>query len=175
MQPAGPERSPGAPAAATVIVRTAGAADLEFIRVLCRQLFLEFGSYDRYVEDWFGEKIVSTGIAEADSARAGFFMLAIHPPAVETDPAVGELLAIAVLPELQSKGIGLALLDRALALARESPREVHEVRLSVAEGNARAQRMFARRGFRVGSAAGIYPAGQRALFMTKVLKKEGRE
>jgi ribosomal protein S18 acetylase RimI-like enzyme len=41
--------------------------------------------------------------------------------------------------------------------------------LSVAEGNSRAQRLFARRGFRRTGGEGIYPAGQRALHMVKVL------
>jgi ribosomal protein S18 acetylase RimI-like enzyme len=140
---------------------------------LCRRVFLEFGSYDEYMADWFREEIVSSVIAESDSAPAGFFMLAIHPesPAQE---AVAELLSIAVVPELRSQGIGAALLDRAILLARESSLGLREIRLSVAEGNARAQRMFARRGFRIGHVIGIYPAGQRALFMTKALKKEGQ-
>jgi hypothetical protein len=33
--------------------------------------------------------------------------------------------------------------------------------------------MFARRGFRIGQVVGVYPAGQRALFMSKTLKREG--
>jgi ribosomal protein S18 acetylase RimI-like enzyme len=90
------------------------------------------------------------------------------PQRTETsEPSVGELLSIAVVPELRSLGIGSALLDRAIATAFEAGPKVREIRLSVAEGNARAQRMFARRGFRIGPAVGIYPAGQRALFMSK--------
>jgi ribosomal protein S18 acetylase RimI-like enzyme len=100
-------------------------------------------------------------------------MLAIHPESPEQD-AVAELLSIAVLPELRSRGIGAALLDRAIEAARESSLELREIRLSVAEGNARAQRMFARRAFRIGQVIGRYPAGQRALFMVKELKKEAK-
>jgi ribosomal protein S18 acetylase RimI-like enzyme len=123
--------------------------------------------------DWFREEIVSSFVADLDSAPAGFFMLAIHPES-PAQVAVAELLSIAVVPELRSQGIGAALLDRAILLARESPLGLREIRLSVAEGNARAQRMFARRGFRIGHVIGVYPAGQRALFMTKALKKEGQ-
>jgi ribosomal protein S18 acetylase RimI-like enzyme len=169
LQPASPEHLQST----KLTLRPAGDSDLDFMLDLCRKVFLEFGSYDRYMAEWFREEIVSSYIAEADAAPAGFFMLAIHPgsPAQE---AVAELLSIAVVPELRSRGIGAALLDRAIALARESSLELHEVRLSVAEGNARAQRMFARRGFRIGHVIGVYPAGQRALFMTKALKKEGK-
>ena len=152
-------------------LRPALDSDLDFILDLCRKVFLEFGSYDRYMAEWFREEIVSSHIAELDSAPAGFFMLAIHP-ASPTGEAVAELLSIAVVPELRSRGIGAALLDRSILLARESSLDLREIRLSVAEGNARAQRMFARRGFRIGHVIGVYPAGQRALFMTKALKKE---
>jgi ribosomal protein S18 acetylase RimI-like enzyme len=140
---------------------------------LCRRVFLEFGSYDRYMAEWFREEIVSSCVAEVDSAPAGFFMLAIHPES-PTQETAAELLSIAVVPELRSRGIGAALLDRAIVLARESSLDPAEIRLSVAEGNARAQRMFARRGFRIGHVIGVYPAGQRALYMTKALKKEGK-
>jgi len=167
LQPASPERSH----AAVPTLRPARESDLDFMLDLCRKVFLEFGSYDRYMADWFREEIVSSCIAEADSAPAGFFMLAIHP-ASPSQEAVAELLSIAVVPDVRSRGIGSALLDRSIALARESSLDLREIRLSVAEGNARAQRMFARRGFRIGQVIGVYPAGQRALFMTKALNKE---
>jgi ribosomal protein S18 acetylase RimI-like enzyme len=169
LQPASPERRKKV----SLSLRPGRDSDLDFMLGLCRRVFLEFGSYDRYMADWFCEEIVSSFVADLDSAPAGFFMLAIHPesPAQE---AVAELLSIAVVPELRSQGIGAALLDRAILLARESPLGLREIRLSVAEGNARAQRMFARRGFRIGHVIGVYPAGQRAFFMTKALKKEGQ-
>jgi len=167
--PASSERSQ----AQDVTLRPARDSDLDFMLDLCRRVFLEFGSYDRYMADWFREDIVSSYLAEVDSAPAGFFMLAIHPKS-PTQEAVAELLSIAVVPELRSRGIGAALLDRSIALARESSLDLGEIRLSVAEGNARAQRMFARRGFRIGHVIGLYPAGQRALYMTKALRKEGR-
>ncbi len=170
MHPARPERS----LATSLSLRPARDTALDFILDLCRKVFLEFGSYDRYVADWFPEEIVTTCVAEVDEAPAGFFMLAIHPPggAPPFSESVAELLSIAVVPELCSRGIGAALLDRAILFARESSLGPTDIRLSVAEGNARAQRMFARRGFRIGHLVGVYPAGQRALFMSKALKKE---
>ena len=167
LQSASPERS----RARDITLRPARESDLDFMLDLCRRAFLEFGSYDRYMADWFREDIVSSYVAEVDSALAGFFMLAIHPTS-PTQEAVAELLSIAVVPELRSRGVGAALLDRSIALACESSLDLGEIRLSVAEGNARAQRMFARRGFRIGHVIGVYPAGQRALYMTKALKRD---
>ncbi|HJS72992.1 MAG TPA: GNAT family N-acetyltransferase [Vicinamibacteria bacterium] len=170
MQPASPDgevrREPAAPT-----LRPARESDLDFILRLCRKVFLEYGSYDRYVAEWFREEIVATCIAELESGFAGFFMLAMHPES--PDGPVAELLSIAVEPELRSRGVGGALLERSIRLALDSSLRPREMRLSVAEGNARAQRMFARRGFRIGKAVGVYPAGQRALFMSKTLRKEG--
>jgi ribosomal protein S18 acetylase RimI-like enzyme len=154
------------------ILRAAVESDIDFILRLCRKVFLEFGSYDRYVADWFRETVVSTRIADVESAPAGFYMLAIHP--ATPDGPVAELLSIAVTPEHRSRGVGGALLDESIRMALDSSLRPSEIRLSVAEGTARAQRMFARRGFRIGQVVGVYPAGQRALFMSKVLKREDR-
>ena len=168
---ASPERSQTP--VADLALRPARPSDLDFIIDLCRKVFLEFGSYDHYIQEWFGEEIVSTFVASVEGAPAGFFMLAIHPASPKQE-AVAELISIAVVTEARSRGIGAALLDRAIALARESNLDLREIRLSVAEGNARAQRMFARRAFRIGHVIGLYPAGQRALFMTKALKREAK-
>jgi ribosomal protein S18 acetylase RimI-like enzyme len=145
-----------------VALREATPSDLEFIRGLCRRLFLAYGSYHRYVEEWFHHENVSTLVAEIEGVPAGVAMVALGPGACD-------LVAIGVTPELQSRGAGKALLEGVVALARESSLGVKEIHLQVAEGNARAQRMFAKHGFRVRSETGIYPAGQRALFMVKAL------
>jgi ribosomal protein S18 acetylase RimI-like enzyme len=67
--------------------------------------------------------------------------------------------------------VGTVLLDKAIEEAPLllSPLPIVEMHLSVAEGNSRAQRLFARRGFRRTGEVGIYPAGQRALHMVKIL------
>jgi ribosomal protein S18 acetylase RimI-like enzyme len=145
-----------------VALRDATGSDLDFIRALCQRLFLAYGSYHRYVEEWFQHGTVSTIVAEIEGRAAGFAMLALRPGAAD-------LIAVAVAPELQSRGAGKALLERVLELARGSELGVREVNLQVAEGNARAQRMFAKRGFRIRAETGVYPAGQRALFMVKAL------
>lgn len=150
----------------TIVLRRADGSDLNFVRSLCRLLFLAYGSYHEYVEGWFGDDAIFTWIAEVDGAKAGFVMFTVPPKA-----SVADLVAIAVSPGARSRGVGKALLSKCLDVLRESPR-VEEVRLQVAEGNSRAQRMFAGSGFRFRPETGVYPAGQRALFMVKALTRE---
>lgn len=151
-------------------IRRARPPDLDLVRSLSAKLFLVYGSYDQYVADWFSSNEVATYVAERDGLPVGFCMIRIHPAGQEASPATAELLAIAVAPEHQSRGVGGALLERCFAFARESEPPAAEIRLSVAEGNSRAQRMFARNGFRIARSTGVYPAGQRALFMVKTLR-----
>ena len=154
-----------------IAIRRAGAPDLDFIKTLCREVFLVYGSYDRYVDEWFHADVVETVVADIEGAPVGFAMLALYPPAESSERAVAELLAIAVSREYRSRGVANALLERCFSLARESSLAVSEIRLSVAEGNARAQRMFARKGFRILPQKGIYPAGQRAILMSMKLQE----
>jgi ribosomal protein S18 acetylase RimI-like enzyme len=115
------------------------------------------------MEEWFQHETVTTLVAEIEGRPAGFVMIALRSGAAD-------LIALAVSPELQSRGAGKALLGRAIGLARESDLGIREMHLQVAEGNARAQRLFAKHGFRVRAETGVYPAGQRALFMVKALR-----
>jgi ribosomal protein S18 acetylase RimI-like enzyme len=172
LRPASP--SPTRPAEPSASIRPAEIADLVFVQSLCRRVFLAYGSYDEYVAEWFATGGVSTYVAERDGVVEGFCMVRIHP-AAQTSPVVAELLAIAVVPEHQSRGFGKALLEKCFAVAAASVPPAREVRLSVAEGNARAQRMFARHGFHARPPGGVYPAGQRALFMVKTLESTRQE
>ena len=157
---------------AEILVREAHRDDGPFILALARGAFLAYGSYDRYLEDWFGNETVRTDVAEIDGRPAGFFMLTTYADPDRPADSVADLVAIAVAPELQSRGVGKRLLARALELARASEPAAREVWLVVAEGNARAQRFFGRSGFRLGAGVGVYPAGQRAIRMVKLLGEE---
>ena len=66
----------------------------------------------------------------------------------------GEVLNLAVAPELRRRGIGGALLDAGLAAFRR--RRVDEVFLEVRESNVSAQALYLGHGFR--------PVGQRAAY-----------
>ena len=156
----------------SVFVRPARDADADFIATVASSFFLVYGSYDRYLEEWFRTETVTTFVAEVRNRPAGFFMLAVYPQPGDPSASHVELLAIAVVRELQSQGIGSALLEEAIERSKllASPTPIREVQLSVAETNARAQRLFAKRGFRFLGGEGIYPAGQRAIRMRLVLE-----
>lgn len=145
--------------------------DANFVLSLARSSFLAYGSYDRYLRDWFHDPAVSTWIADLDGRPAGFVMLTSYRDADHPKKPIADLVAIAVDAPLQSRGVGGRLLDRAIELAQEADPPAREIWLVVADGNSRAQRFFSRRGFRLRNGVGVYPAGQRALRMVKFLEE----
>ena len=158
-----------------VVLRKSGAffeGDTAFVLSVAHKAFLAYGSYDNYLQDWFDNDAVSTYIAEIDGNRAGFFMLTTYQPGEGSGGLVADLVAIAVEPEYQSRGVGKRLLAHALSLAANADPPAREVWLVVAEGNSRAQRFFTAQGFRLRDGVGVYPAGQRALRMAKSLEVE---
>ncbi len=156
---------------APVVIRPAHSGDRPFVRELAGGVFSIYGSYDRYLTEWFDTEGVYTLIGEVDGKPVGLAMLMAYPNRTKITEALVDLLAIAVQPEFQSRGVGTALLERALEEAPnlDSVLPIREIHLSVADGNARGQRLFARQGFRFSRDEGIYPAGQRALHMVKPL------
>jgi ribosomal protein S18 acetylase RimI-like enzyme len=89
---------------------------------------------------------------------------------------VADLLALAVLPAYQHRGIGSKLLDHVIDVAERVAPASHitQLRLTVAENNTGAQRLYARTGFRVVEGAATYDRGQRALRMVRPLKSTSR-
>lgn len=80
----------------------------------------------------------------------GYFLLM---PSVDD----AHLLNITVHRDLQSKGIGLLLLDKAKAITLE--RKLHALLLEVRPSNLRAEKIYERYGFtRIGVRKGYYPA-----------------
>jgi ribosomal protein S18 acetylase RimI-like enzyme len=165
-----PEQSVNA--GSDVVVRVARPEDREFVHELAVEVFTVYGSYGRYLTQWFDSEEIGTWIAEKDKAAVGLIMIGVKPHPKLLQKAVADLLAIAVKPTHQAKGIGKVLLHHALEIAPRlpSPFPVVEMHLSVAESNSRAQRLFSRQGFRMISGEGVYPAGQRAFHMAKKLQ-----
>ncbi len=88
---------------------------------------------------------------------------------------VADLLALAVLPQYQKKGIGTKLLEHVIEVAERVAPSSHitQLRLTVAEHNTGAQRLYARAGFHVVDGAAHYDRGQRALRMVRQLGATG--
>lgn len=150
-----------------MLVRNATPNDLEFVGELSGDVFTLYGDYRTLLPKWFRTAGVMTYLSESEGERTGFVMLAFFP---EGKALVGDVLAIAVDPAHQGKGIGRMLLQHAVTVceqvAEQSP--VRAMRLSVADTNARAQRLFTSFGFRkLEGDFGKYDGGQEALHMER--------
>jgi ribosomal protein S18 acetylase RimI-like enzyme len=155
-------------------IRRGGSADAPFVRTVAEQVFAELGDYGRILPTWLVHEGVLTHIAEEDGVAVGYTMLGFYsagPP--RADEYVADLLAIAVAPTAQGRGIGKRLLAHAIeqAAAARKRMPVVELRLSVAEPNARARQLFTQFGFAfVDGEHGRYDGGQRALHMARPVK-----
>ncbi|HET6183771.1 MAG TPA: GNAT family N-acetyltransferase [Acetobacteraceae bacterium] len=79
-----------------------------------------------------------------------------------------EILTLAVVPEVRRRGVGRALLERAMAHARQLG--AHRMLLEVAVGNQAALALYANQRFRiVGRRNAYYPNGEAALILEATL------
>lgn len=103
----------------------------------------------------------------------GFAMLGYYTEGNSlSSTLVADLLALAVLPIYQRNGIGTRLLHHVIEIAeRITPIHTGTLRLTVAENNRGAQRLYARNAFTVADGTAVYAGGQRALRMVRVLQR----
>ncbi len=151
---------------ADVTLVPAEEKDRGFVRRLSAAVFARFGDYDRTLPVWMGMPEIGTVVARIDDEPVAFAMYETKTLA----PGILDLLAIAVTPSWQSRGIGRRLLGHCEELARDrrTPEGLAEVEVTVAEDNDPARRLFDRSGYLVDpSGSGSYPAGQRALTLRK--------
>jgi ribosomal protein S18 acetylase RimI-like enzyme len=149
-------------------IRPAVPADFTFIRRLAVRVFSYLGDYGRIIPDWLAHDGVLSFVVEEAGRPVGFTMIGYYRIEGDSQGYAADLLAIAVSPEAQHQGQGRRLLEHAITTARTARRRlpVRELRLSVAEPNQRARRMFAAAGFvDVAGDHGFYEGGQRALHM----------
>ena len=146
----------------------ATASDVAFLRRLSAEVFAHFGRYDRLLPEMMHLPRMRTVIAIHGDTRLGFAMYLLE----SVEDGEVDLAAIAVDPSWQSRGVGRALLrfveSEALALCGDGPASV---RLTVAEDNAVARRLFERAGYvPLPATAGFYDGGQRSLGLAKRLR-----
>jgi ribosomal-protein-alanine N-acetyltransferase len=137
-EPTPAERGSGAPGRLGVRLRAARAADLTAVGLIERASF----------SDPWSESAFASLIDGADC----FFAVATLPGGSVVGYVVawfaadqGDVANIAVAPEARGRGVGAALLDRALEAAADAG--VRELFLEVRESNAGARALYASRGF----------------------------
>ena len=151
-------------------IRRGGPADAAFIRQVAVEVFAHLGDYGRILPSWLLHDGVLTHICEEAGAPVGYTMLGFYPLAPSGGALVADLLAIAVSPTAQGRGVGKRLLQHAVEHVRESQKRmpIKELKLSVADTNLRARKLFLEFEFRlVPGEHGFYDGGQVALHMAR--------
>jgi ribosomal protein S18 acetylase RimI-like enzyme len=157
------------------MIRRAVSEDADWIKDLSALVYADFGDYGTIIPAWMRHPGVLTFVeVDADTgARRGFILVGFYePPDVPKGTYVADLLAIAVEPAWQRKGIGKLLLEYAIDLSSMAGQRVPvpELRLTVAHTNVAAQKLFTRCQFEVLDAHhGSYDGGQRAIRMRRKL------
>lgn len=159
------------------MIRRAEVTDHPWIIATGAEAYADLGDYTRILPSWLEQPGVLAWIdADVQGRGRGFAMLGFYmeDPANLGGPAtqvVADLLALAVLPAQQSRGLGTKLLEHVIEVAeRVAPSsKIGSLRLTVAETNTGAQRLYARNGFRIVDGSATYDRGQRALRMARPL------
>lgn len=185
------------------MIRRAELADHPWMIATGAEAYQDLGDYTRILPSWLEQPGVLAWIDYDVQARGrGFAMLGFYLDDPTASPALGgavpaspaptgaapgsdagepaqviaDLLALAVLPAFQRRGIGTRLLHHVIEVAeRVAPgSHIASLRLTVAEQNTAAQRLYARHGFRIVDGSASYDRGQRALRMARPLSPSGR-
>jgi len=154
------------------VIRRATTLDRPWIAETGRDAFADLGDYRPILTAWLEQDHVVAWIAEQRGERRGFSVLGFFEDDEQGAP-VADLLAIAVAPRFQGRGLGRALLDHTLAVSTATAQSgrLRELRLCVAHDNLRGQRLYQTSGFRaVDGEFGTYAGGQRAIRMVYPLR-----
>lgn len=158
------------------MIRRAELADHPWIIATGAEAYQDLGDYTRILPSWLEQPGVLAWIDYDVHGRGrGFAMLGFYldDPSASAGSAqvIADLLALAVLPSFQKRGIGTKLLHHVIEVAeRVAPSsQIASLRLTVAEANTGAQRLYARHGFRIIDGSATYDRGQKALRMARPL------
>lgn len=136
------------------------------------EVFSIYGPYGRTVTRWFESGLTLTLLFMAGDEPVGFVMIGTLPGDTDGETRA-EVLAIAVAPGFQKRGIGRKL----LRCAEKRVEEWGEKRLFLhtARENLPAQKLFLKSGYRpIALKKSFYPSGQDALMMVSDLGNHPR-
>ena len=159
-------KSADAPSRAAALIRRATPLDLSWLVDLGGRAFATLGDYRDILPAWLAQDNVSAWVAEHQGERRGFTVVGFFCEVPEEN--VADLLALAVEPAWQSRGLGRRLVEHAVAMAAATAQagRLRELRLCVADDNHIGQRLYRTSGFHdVAGEFGAYPGGQRAVRM----------
>ena len=158
------------------MIRRAEVQDHPWIVASGAEAYADLGDYTRILPSWLEQPGVLAWIDHDVQGRGrGFAMLGFYSEDSALregkQQVIADLLALAVLPTYQRKGIGSKLLTHVIDVAeRVAPSShINQLRLTVAENNVGAQRLYARAGFHIVEGSATYDRGQRALRMVRAL------
>jgi ribosomal protein S18 acetylase RimI-like enzyme len=155
------------------MIRRAEVQDYPWIVATGAEAYRDLGDYTRILPSWLEQPGVLAWIDQDGRAQGrGFAMLGFYTDDALSKQVVADLLALAVLPLYQRKGIGGNLLAHVIEVAERVGPSSHiaQLRLTVAEDNVGAQRLYARTGFHIVDGSATYDRGQRALRMVRPLR-----
>ena len=153
-------------------IRRAELADHSWIVTTGAEAYRDLGDYTRILPSWLEQPGVLAWIEQDPQGRGrGFAMLGFYTEDTRAPVVIADLLALAVLPAYQSHGIGTKLLEHVIEVAERVATSSHitHLRLTVAEDNVGAQRLYRRHAFSVADGSATYDRGQRALRMVRAL------
>jgi ribosomal protein S18 acetylase RimI-like enzyme len=161
------------------MIRRAEVADHPWIIATGAEAYRDLGDYTRILPSWLEQPGVLAWIDQDVQGRGrgfamlGFYMEDASVSGAASGQVVADLLALAVLPTQQRRGIGGKLLAHVIDVAERVAPSSHidALRLTVAETNTGAQRMYVRAGFRMVDGSATYDRGQRALRMARPLRQ----
>ena len=144
-----------------VRIRSGTPLDWEFVADLARQVFSTYGEYDRILPTCLGDPQFHTLVIEEKARSVGFCMLSMGD-------GIGEVVAVAVDPLWQGRGMGKQLMR---AMVEDAGRMgIRQLLLRTASKNRIARRLFHGMGFEeTGREVGYYAGGQSAITMKKRL------
>ena len=149
-------------------ILAARAADIDFVERLSGIAFRKYGSYQRVIAQWFQSEMTETIIGHMGGRPVGFAMIGVIKDEASAQD-ICEILAIAVTPAKQHKGIGHLLLRAVEQKASEWP--VDKIFIHTAKDNISARGLFTKSGYvSSGMKTNFYPEGQDALVMSKTIQ-----